>query len=299
MDINLEWYRVFYWIAKTGSLSKAAQQMHITQPAVSHTIKQLEGSLGGQLFFRTPKGVTLTTEGEVLFHYLEQAFNFVEIGEKAIADMNGLQSGEIAIGASDTLCKHYLLPYLEKFHAEHPGIRIRVTNRTTPETLALLKEGKIDFGIVSLPASDKQVEFRESMPLQDCLVGGTKYRELAATHSLSLDELHHFPLLMLEAGSTRQYLDDYAAVHGVTLQPEFELGSVDLLVQFARSGFGLAFVLRNYVQEELQAGTLVEIPLTPPVPGRSIGIATLRGVPLSSATKAFMALIPGGTDART
>ncbi len=299
MDINLEWYRVFYWIAKTGSLSKAAQRMHITQPAVSHTIKQLEGSLGGQLFFRTPKGVTLTTEGEVLFHYLEQAFNFVEIGEKAIADMNGLQSGEIAIGASDTLCKHYLLPYLERFHAEHPGIRIRVTNRTTPETLALLKEGKIDFGIVSLPASDKQVEFRESTPLQDCLVGGAKYRELAATHPLSLDVLRDYPLLLLEAGSTRRFLDDYAATHGITLQPEFELGSVDLLVQFARSGFGLAFVLRNYVEEELRAGALVEIPLTPPVPARHIGIATLRGVPLSAATKAFMALIPGGTDART
>lgn len=293
VGINLEWYRVFYWIAKTGSLSKAAQRLHITQPAVSHTIKQLESSLGGQLFFRTPKGVTLTTEGEVMFHYLEQAFNFVEIGEKAIADMNGLQSGEIAIGASDTLCKHYLLPYLERFHVQYPGIRIRVTNRTTPETLALLKEGKIDFGIVNMPASDRQVEFRESTPLQDCLVGGTKFRELAAARPLPLEALQNFPLLLLEAGgSTRQYLNDYAALHGITLQPEFELGSIDLLVQFARSGFGLAFVIRNYVQEELRAGTLVEIPLNPPVPERNIGIATLRGVPLSAATKSFLALLP-------
>ena len=293
MEVNLEWYRVFYWIAKTGSLSRAAERLHITQPAVSHTVKQLEISLGGQLFFRTTKGVTLTKEGEVLFHYLEQAFNYVEIGEKAIAEMNQLNSGEIAIGASDTLCKHFLLPYLERFHERHPSVRIRVTNRTTPETLALLKEGKIDFGIVSLPASDKQVDFRESAPLQDCLVGGTLYRELAAGRATPIDALNEYPLLLLEAGaSTRRYLDDYAASHGVTLKPEFELGSIDLLVQFARSGFGLAFVIRDYVQEELRTGELVEIPLNPPIPARHIGIATLRGVPLSSATKSFLQLLP-------
>lgn len=293
MDVNLEWYRVFYWIAKTGSLSKAAIRLHITQPAVSHTVKQLERSLGGQLFFRTTKGVTLTTEGSVLFHYLEQAFNFLEIGEKAIADMNQLHSGEIAIGAGDTLCKHYLLPYLEQFHAQYPGVRIRVTNRTTPETLALLKEGKIDCGIVSLPASsDKGIDCRTSTPLQDCLVGGSKYLALSAGAPLTLADLNDHPLLLLEAGSTRNYLDTFAASQGMTLKPEFELGSVDLLVQFAISGFGLAFVLRDYVQDELQAGKLVEIPLGTAIPERGIGIATLRAVPLSSATKAFLALLP-------
>lgn len=292
MEVNLEWYRVFYWIAKTGSLSKAAERLHITQPAVSHTVKRLEDSLGGQLFFRTPKGVTLTTEGEVLFRYIEQAFSFVEIGEKAIADMNSLISGEIAIGASDTLCKHYLLPYLEKFHSQHPGIRIRVTNRTTPETLALLKEGKIDFGIVSLPAPDKQIEFYESTPLQDSLVAGSRFRNLSRS-PLSVNDLQNYPLLLLETGSsTRRYLDNYAAMHQITLKPEFELGSIDLLVRFAISGFGLAFVLQNYVQEELREGSLVEIPLSPPVPERNIGIATLRGVPLSSATSSFLALLP-------
>jgi len=293
MEINLEWYRVFYWTARSGSLSRAANHLHITQPAVSHTIKLLENTLGGQLFFRTTKGVTLTTEGEMLFQYIEQAFHFIGIGEKAIADMNHLDSGEIAIGASDTLCKHYLLPHLEHYHKEHPGIRIRVTNRTTPETLGLLKEGKIDFGIVSLPILDRQVEFRESTPLQDCLVGGIKYRELSEGSPLSINAVNKFPLLLLEKGSsTRQYLDDYADNHGVSLIPEFELGSIDLLIEFAKSGFGLAFVLRNYVQEELRKGTLLDIPIHPPVPKRCIGIATLQGVPLSAATKSFLALLP-------
>lgn len=293
MEVNLEWYRVFYWIAKTGSLSKAAERLHITQPAVSHTVKQLEGALGGQLFFRTPRGVTLTAEGAVLLQYIEQAFQSVQIGEKAIAEMNNLNTGEIAIGASDTLCKHYLLPYLEQFHEQYPGIRIRVTNRTPPETLELLKEGKIDFGIVSLPVTDKQIDIRESTLLQDCFVGGKGYRPLSDGPPLSLEQLSQYPLLLLEAGSsTRSYLDDYAASLGLTFAPEFELGSVDLLVQFARSGFGLAFVIRNYVQEELERGELVEIPLAQPTPGRHIGLATLRGVPLSAATKTFLSLLP-------
>jgi LysR family transcriptional regulator, cyn operon transcriptional activator len=294
LEINLEWYRVFYWTAKTGALSKAAERLHITQPAVSHTLKQLESRIGGQLFFRSSRGVKLTAEGEVLFRYVEQAFHFMEIGEKAIADMHNLGSGEVNIGASDTLCKHYLLPYLEQFHSKYPKIRIRVTNRTTPETIALLKEGRIDFGIVSLPAADRDVEFRASAPLQDCLVGGRAYAHLAdrqKPHAIA--SLADYPLLTLEpGGTTRRGLDEHFAACGVPLSPEFELGSLDLLAQFAKSGLGLAFVIRDFIAEELAGGELFEIPFMPPIPPRHIGIATLRGVPLSAASKSFLSMLP-------
>ncbi|MEV5027540.1 LysR family transcriptional regulator [Paenibacillus sp. LPE1-1-1.1] len=292
MIVNMEWYRVFYWTAKTGSLSRAAEQLYITQPAVTHTIKQLEAKLGGQLFFRMAKGVKLTAEGEVLYRYIEQAYTFMESGEKMLAEMHNLQSGEISIGASDTLCKHYLLPYLERFHSEYPAIRIRVTNRTTPETIALLKEGKIDFGIVHMPASDSQLDFRESTKIQDILACGHAYSSLGSS-VLDLADLPRHPLLLLEKeAGTRRLLDGYAEAHGVKLSPELELGSFDLLAQFARSGFGLAFLIREYVKEELAAGSLIEIPLHPPVPARSIGIATLRRVPSSSAAKRFLELLP-------
>ncbi|MDK8180404.1 LysR family transcriptional regulator [Paenibacillus sp. UMB4589-SE434] len=292
MEINMEWYRVFYWTACTSSLTRAAERLHISQPAVSHTLKQLEMKLGGQLFVRTSRGVKLTTEGEVLFKYVEQAFSFMAAGEKKIGEMHKLQTGEINIGASDTLCKHYLLPYLEQYHEQYPDIRIRVTNRTTPETLSLLKEGKIDFGIVNLPVEDHKVDFRTSSILQDCLVGGRRYADNQGV-ALPLQHIHNYPLLMLESGgSTRHFIDAYASKLGVTLQPEFELGSIDLLVQFARSGFGLAFVIRNYVENELFSGDLVEIPLVPPIPERQIGIATLRGVPLSAASARFLELLP-------
>lgn len=292
MEFSLEWYRVFYWTAKLGSLTKAADKLHITQPAVSHTLKQLEGALGGQLFFRTVKGVSLTAEGEALFVYVNEAMRSIEIGEKTIAEMQELYYGGINIGASDTLCKHYLLPHLERFHQQYPEIRIRVTNRTTPETVALLKQGKIDFGLVNLPAEDSRVEFRSSSPQQDCLVGNPKYAALTE-QPLPLNELHQYPLLLLEpGGSTRNFLDQYAASNGIHLTPELELGSLDLLAQFAQSGFGLTFIAREYIQEELRSGRLIEIPLTPPVPCRHVGIATLKGVPLSSAAKRFLQFLP-------
>ncbi|WP_152398045.1 LysR family transcriptional regulator [Paenibacillus cellulositrophicus] len=291
MNIQMEWYRVFYWTAKLGSLTKAAEQLHITQPAVSHTLKQLEGALGGALFFRTAKGVTLTAEGEVLYSYVEQAMQMLDIGEKKMAEMQNLLLGEIHIGASDTLCKHYLLPCLEQFHQQYPDIRVHVTNRTTPETITLLKEGKIDFGIVNLPADDPKIDFRPSAPQQDCLVGHPKYAELAR-QPLPLAELHQYPLLLLEpGGSTRRFLDSYAGAHGTTLHPEFELGSLDLLVQFAQSGFGLTFITRQFITEELASGKLVEIPLAPPIPLRHIGIATLKNVPLSAASKRFIGFL--------
>lgn len=265
-EINLEWYRSFYWCAKTGSLSRAAGKLHITQPAVSHTIKQLEDMLGGPLFIRGARGVQLTAEGELLYRYVEQAFNFVAAGEKKLLEMHQLAFGEIRIGAGDSLCKHYLLPYLERYHRAYPQIRIRVTNRTTPETLALLREGAIDLGIVNLPAADGRTEIAVSSPQQDCLVGGRKYAWLAG-RPLKLAELAQYPLLMLEEGtSTRRHLDRHAESCGVKLEPELELGSMDLLADFAKSGLGLAFVVRDYYRGELLAGDLVEIPLAEPVP---------------------------------
>ncbi|WP_328804006.1 LysR family transcriptional regulator [Paenibacillus glycinis] len=290
-EINLEWYRSFYWCAKTGSLSRAADKLHITQPAVSHTLKQLEDMLGGALFVRGARGVRLTAEGEVLLRYVEQAFNFVAAGERKMLEMHQLAYGEIAVGAGDSLCKHYLLPYLEQYRDLYPQIRIRVTNRTTPETLALLKEGAIDLGIVNLPAEDGKIDLAAGRSQQDCLVGGRRYDGLAGK-PLSLQELAHYPLLMLEKGtSTRRHLDRHAESCGTALQPELELGSMDLLADFAIRGFGLAFVVRDYYVKELETGELIEVPLREPVPPRAAGIATLKGAPLSEAAKRLLEML--------
>jgi DNA-binding transcriptional LysR family regulator len=289
---NLEGYRAFLAVAQSGSFSKAADKLNVTQPAISHAIRRLEERLGGPVFYRTPAGVRLTSEGEVLHKFVSQAFHFLENGERKIAEMRDLIAGEVKIGAGDTLCRHYLLPHLETFHREHPAVKIQVTNRTTRETVALLKEGRIDFGIVNLPVKDSQLVIRESIPLHDCFVVGEAFKALAE-RTVSWNELVSHPLILLEQGSSiRGYIDRFAKGQGVVIQPEFELGSIDLLVQFARIGLGIACAIREFVAEELAKGMLHEVRLDTPLPPRRVGLVTLRDVPLSAAASRFLERLP-------
>ncbi|MFD0617935.1 LysR family transcriptional regulator [Paenibacillus sp. GCM10027629] len=282
---NMELYQVFYITAKAGSLSKAATELFITQPAVTHSIKQLEAKLGGQLFFRTSKGVRLTAEGEVLFTYIEQAYHFILNGERKMAEIQQLTEGEVKIGAGDTLCRHFLLPHLQTFHEAYPQIKIQVTNRTTREIIGLLKEGKIDIGIVNLPITDHQIDVQESMEIHDCFVTGEKFKFLSKS-PISLEHLLKHPIISLEQGSsTRTYVDRFVAAQGLVLKPEIELGSVDLLVEFARSGFGVSCVTREFVEAELSDQSLYEIKLQTPIPPRRVGIIKLRSTPLPAAAR--------------
>ena len=151
MQVNLEYYRVFYYVAQTGSLSRAAEQLSVSQPAVSQSLRQLENTLGTSLFTRTSRGVKLTKEGELLFSYVRRGYENIETGEKKLRQMLNLDIGELHIGASDMTLRFYLLPYLEKFHEKHPNIKVSVTNAPTPETLGYLENETIDFGVVSGP----------------------------------------------------------------------------------------------------------------------------------------------------
>ncbi|UUZ89798.1 LysR family transcriptional regulator [Paenibacillus sp. P25] len=289
---NLDAYRVFYFIAKTGSLTKAAEELYITRPAVTHTLKLLESRLGGKLFFRSSKGVKLTTEGEVLFKYIEQAYHFISSGEKKIAEMHQLLSGEIKIGAGDTLCKHYLLPYLKTFHEAYPDIKIQVTNRTTPDTVKLLKEGKIDFGIVHLPIAEKNLHV-PGEPANRGRVYRRRNIQPAREGAGVLGRAE--PLSYSPIGAGDQHPGFYRPVRrgrGIQLRPEIELGSIDLLVEFARSGLGIACVVKSFISRELEQPGLYEIKLERPIPPRKVGIVTLKDVPLSAASQRFIELLP-------
>ncbi|MCK4258869.1 MAG: LysR family transcriptional regulator [Halanaerobiales bacterium] len=290
MSVNLEWYKVFYHAAKMRSFSKAAEELFISQPAVSQVIKQLEEELDCQLFLRIPRGVKLTREGELLFKYVEQAYNLIRTAEKKICDINNLVSGEIKIGASDTLSKYYLLPYLEEFHQSYPEVKIQVTNRTTPETIKLLRTGNVDLGIVNLPLEDDHLIIKKGITIQDCFVADKKYKKLAESEILIRD-LINYPILLLEQGTnTRKFIDTYAAKHGLILTPEIELGSIDVLVQFAKIGLGISYVVKNFVKEELESNHLYEIKLKEQIPERSIGIITYKDIPLSKAAEKFISL---------
>ncbi|KJR97045.1 MAG: LysR family transcriptional regulator [Desulfobulbaceae bacterium BRH_c16a] len=285
-------YRVFYTVAMSGTVSAAAVTLHVSQPAVSKSVKKLEELTGCTLFFRSVKGVSLTTEGHILFEYVKNAFAHLQNGERILKRIREKGEGLVRVGISNTLCRYYFMPCLAEFHRRYPGIKITIVNRTSPETLQLLEQGKIDFGIISIPRDTSRFFFRELLTIEDIFVAGSQYPELRNSQSLS--SLAGYPLMMLEKNNvTREYVDACMAERQAVLQPEIEIGSLDFLVEFARIGLGVALVIKNFVLEELRRGLLFEIPVLPRIPPRKVGIVTPKNVPLSLAAEAFISLICG------
>ncbi len=290
LDISLDLYKIFCAVVRTGNMSAAAKDLFISQPAVSMSVRQLEERMGGPLLIRTAKGVRTTPEGSVLYEYLEQALNLIKTAEKKYHEMVNLENGEIKIGASDTVISNFLMPYFETYTSTYPGINIKVTNKTTYESLRLLKNGIVDLCFINLPIEkDHDLEVIECMEVQDCLIGGRNYRQLAE-EGLDIRDLGKYPLLLLEdLSNSRKFVDRYAQNNGVILEPVIELGSSDLLVEFAKINLGLSFVIKEFTKE-IDNESLFEIPLDPPVPKRSVGLVKLKNVALSNAARGFVNL---------
>lgn len=289
---NLEYYKVFYYVAKKQNLTMAAEELAISQPAVSQSLKQLELALGAKLFTRASKGVRLTQEGELLFDYVVKGYEQIALGEKRLKQMLNLELGEIRIGASDMTLQFYLLPFLEKFHEKYPGIKVIVTNAPTPETLRNLKEGKIDFGVVSTPFEEqpsmRTIAVRE---IEDVFVAGRKFIPYK-NRMLDLQELENMPIIFLEgATSTRSNMEEFLRKNHVEIQPEFELATSDMIVQFALRNLGVGCVVRDFAQEYLDCGQLFELRFNKIIPRRRFCVVTDRKTPLSAAAENMLALI--------
>lgn len=292
MDIQLEQFRIFEAVAKNGSFSGAAAELFITQPAVSQAVKQLENRLETQLFVRGQRGATLTEAGKVLYVYVSEAMRLFENGENHINQLKALEHGQLNIGASDTLCRHFLLPYLKKFQERYPHVNLRVTNRTSHETVELLKYGKVDIGFINVPTqTDDFIEIKQLVPLHDIFVYNPKLITLRYSNIGEFD-FSSTTLMMLERGaSTRRYVEDEYKKRGILLTPQIELGSHDLLLSFAESGIGIAAVVREYSTHIINTGALTEITSLPSLPPRSIALITNKKIPLTSAAKEFISLL--------
>ena len=180
VDVSLDLYRIFCAVVRTGNMSAAARELFISQPAVSMSIRQLEDRMGSPLLVRTAKGVYPTAEGKLLYTYLEQALGLIQAAEEKYYQMVHMEMGELKIGASDTVIANFLLPYLEKYHKLYPDINIKVTNKTTYESLRLLRNGSVDVCFINLPiAEDEDLEVTPCIEIHDVLVGGERYRMLA------------------------------------------------------------------------------------------------------------------------
>ncbi len=293
--VNLELYRVFYTVAKCGSLTKAAEELYISQPAVSQAIRQLEKNLGGKLFNRTHKGMELTENGgKQIFEEVREALSLLDKAEKSFTELKDTATGVIRICASDTVSTHFLLPYIKEYHEKYPDVKIVLVNGTTVETLKELKEGRGDVGLVNLPVEEEGVEVINTvMNIHDVFVGGEKFA-LLNDKIVPLKALEDYPLLMLESPTVSvRSVNEFALSHGIKLNPEIEPSSIELMVSLAKSGMGIACVPREFVKEEIASGILKEIRTEPSLPTRAIGLAVNRNGNLTFAVKEFIKLIGG------
>ncbi len=289
---NLEYFKVFYHTAKCGSVTGAAALLSISQPAVSQSLKQLEKYLGVPLFARGSRGVKLTAEGELLYSYVAKGYEQIELGVEKVRQMRNLELGEVHIGASDMTLQFYLLPFLEKFHERYPDIKVTVSNGPTPETLEVLQEGKIDFGVVSTPFEKAgDVEAIQVREIEDVFVAGRRFIA-CKNKTLDLQELEGLPMIFLEGNtSTRSYMNDYLRENGIVLQPEFELATSDMIVQFALRNLGVGCVVRDFAREALESGRLFELRFNKMIPKRTICVVRSGRAVLPTAAEKLLEIM--------
>ena len=297
MAVKLELYRVFKEVAETGNISLAAKNLYISQSAVSQSIKQLETALQARLFSRSPRGVTLTSEGQMLYEYVRSALSLLSTGEDKLSQAQQLLLGTLTIGASDTVTSLFLTPYLETFHRKHPGIRLKIVSGRSAKVLSLLKSGVVDIAFASSPSDKSNLLDFPCFETHSVFVAGSGY-PCDFDHVYSLQEIAAFPLILLERkASSRVFLEQYFLKRGVTLTPEIELSSRSLLVSLARIGLGVAGVTLEFVQDALDAGNIRLLKTDFTIPARSVDMCTLRDVAPTAADTAFMEMVRQGAKA--
>lgn len=289
MNVSLDYYKTFYYVAKLGSITLAAEALYVSQPAVSQSVRQLEEALGCSLFFRTRSGVQMTPEGKALYFHVEKGYEQILLGEKKVEGMLDFEAGEVRIGASDMTLQFYLLPFLEKFHKKHPKIKISVTNSSTPVTVSALREGKIDLGVVGSPVENyKDLSVREVAEIRDIFIAGDEFRALKGK-TLSLKELKEYPIVCLgRETSTRHYLDEFFHSHGALLEPDFEVATSDLVAPFVERNMGIGIVVRFFAEDSIRKGRAFEVQTEHSIPARSICIVSGSRGQISHAAQEFL-----------
>ena len=292
MNINLEYYKVFYYVCLEGSLTAAAQKLCISQPAVSQAVRQLEKEAGARLFFRTSKGVQLTREGELLFRYVKVGVEQLLEGGRMLKRMLDMDMGEVRIGASDMTLQFFLLPFLEQFHRQYPKIKVTVTNAPTPETIRSLEEGKIDFGVVTTRFSCKSgIQKTLVKPIRNVFIAGNSFEQLKG-RLLNYSALCGLPCIFLEKNtSTRAFMDGFLLEKGIELKPEFELATSDMIVQFARRNMGIGCVMEEFAGEAMERGEVFKLTFHEKMPLRHICVVTGESGLISMAGRSLLALL--------
>lgn len=289
--VNLDLYKVFYTVAKCGSLTRAAEELYISQPAVSRSIKQLETQLGVSLFTRTHRGMQLSANGgKIIFEEVERALKLLSDAQNRISEMKTSATGTIRIGASDTIFEYFLADKIVEFNERFPAVKIELLADVTPQTIEKLKADKCDVAFVNLPIdNDPELKlYGNCMRLNDIFVTSEKYAELTASE-VGVESLKKYPLILMEQNTvSRRSLDNFLSSIGVNLEPSIEVGSWDLMKRLVSRGMGIGVIPRQYVENALRDGSLLEIKTDIALPVRSVGMLLPRHTPLSYALHCFI-----------
>lgn len=275
MEQHLSQYRIFYAVAKAGNISRAAKELFISQPAISKSISKLEESLGVILFTRGSRGVQLTAEGQVLFTHVSNAFDTLSRGENELKRVSTFNIGQLKIGVSNTLCKYLLLPCLKNFVVEYPHVKILIDSQDTAKTISMLEMQQLDIGLVAEPKNRRNLSFLPILEIADAFVCTKAYLDnLKIREGGDVDIFSDGTILLLDRSNmTRTHIDAYFADQGIDPKQVLEATTMDLLIEFAKTGLGIGCVIREFVREELENGSLIELPLNTPIQRRTIGFA--------------------------
>lgn len=290
MDQNLSQYKIFYEVAKAGNISKAAKELFISQPAISKSISKLEDNLNVALFTRNSRGVQMTEEGKLLFHHTKEAFDAINRGEQELKRVKEFNIGHLRIGVSNTLCKYVLLPYLKSFIEKYPHIKVTIESQSTSHTVHMLEQQNLDLGLIAAPSNRRPLSFIPIMEIQDTFVATKSYLDnLYIREGLDIDIFQAGNILLLDQNNmTRKYIDEYLSENQIVPTQLLEVTTMDLLIEFAKIGMGIGCVIKEFVQDELDHGTLIQVPMQSMIKKRIIGFAFHPGGK-STAMNSFIA----------
>ncbi len=295
MENNLNLYYIFYTVANTQNISSAAKQLYISQPAISKAISKLEQNLEVSLFTRSSRGVTLTQEGMLLYDQVKTAFTAIHRGEEQIKRANQLGISQISIGVSITLCKYVLLPYLQNFVKDNPHIKVTITCHPSLETIRDIDHGVTDIGIVGIPSNPNNLIYTPFMEIQDTFVTTNSYLEnLRIREGNDKDTiLKNGTFMMLNKENiSRKYVDMYLSSNQIHMENIIEINTMDLLIELAKIDLGIACVIRDFVKEDIQNGSLKELTFKKNLPKRKIGLVYKDEAIMTDAMKNFISYFP-------
>lgn len=293
MNINFELYRIFYVVANHCNITKASEELNISQPAISKSIKKLEEQLGGNLFVRTKKGVVLTSEGKEFYSYISKAIDYIYSAENKFTDLMNLETGHIRIGASTTLTYNYLAPFLQQFHILYPNIVIEIDTSVVDVLIQKLKSGLLDIIFFNITDDhyDADLSVIPCIKVHNKFITGEKYHFLS-NQILSLHDINNYPLILQsKSSSIRRGLDNFLKEQKVELKSSMELAGHHLVTLFVKLDFGIGYIPEEFILEELRKKELFILNLNQELPSHWIGMATsLNHVP-NFSTKKLMELI--------